>query len=704
MKHVQMISLWIVLLVGLSVELISQNSKEDSLSAVWQNAEKSDSIRMEALGKLIFIYIHTNPDTSIQLGKEMLATGRRKKDSRTMVRALYRLGLAYQKKDMLDSAKKYFKKSMQVSLGLVDCTFLSTAYDAYAGLLIFQGKYDSAIYFNKQAAAIDKALNDLQSLSDSYNNIGVAYHYKGDVRGAIKYYTKSMKLEEALGREEGVATSKLNIGILYNRIGDLEKASELLAEASDYYQNRDTLDYKAIAALKAVASTESDRGNYDVALHLFSRVLSRFQYLDQKKDIASSLMNRGEVYKRMERFAEAINDFEKAVQINEERGSTASAMTLSNLAEAYYRVGRISDAIVTDKLVVERLEGSESMEGVLTLKVTYRTLYKAYKAQGQPAKALQMLEKHIAHRDSIANEESRRAMMQQELNYKYEKEALADSLKLVAQNEAQLATQKLNYEKQQNRTIFGGGLILLGLLFGGGLYRNNQRKKAQQLKAEQAMLELEGARSEMKALRSQMNPHFIFNALRSIQAYIIKEKPEQANDYLLTFSKLMRNVLESSQHDAVPIMEDMETLSLYMDLESIRLKHSFSYKIIFDPTVDPESDCVPPLILQPFVENAIWHGVRPLNRSGQIRINLRKENEILHCSVEDDGIGLEASKNSGLMDSLKKESLGLKITEQRLQVIQRRLHVPCTYHIEEVANEEGEILGTRVELQIPAMA
>ena len=209
---------------------------------------------------------------------------------------------------------------------------------------------------------------------------------------------------------------------------------------------------------------------------------------------------------------------------------------------------------------------------------------------------------------------------------------------------------------------------------------------------------------EMKALRSQMNPHFVFNALQSIQTFLISNKSEDANHFLLKFSKLMRAVLENSLHSEVPLKDDMQALELYMQLESIRLKDPFTYSIIIDDDVDPDTDALPPLILQPFVENAIWHGLQYKKGPGHISIHISKENNVLKAIVEDNGIGRSMHSRVSRPNLLKKESLGMKLTEERLKVLNSVKKTSARFKIIDLFTTENVPSGTKVELSLPLVA
>jgi len=212
-------------------------------------------------------------------------------------------------------------------------------------------------------------------------------------------------------------------------------------------------------------------------------------------------------------------------------------------------------------------------------------------------------------------------------------------------------------------------------------------------------LVLKLAELELKSFRSQMNPHFIFNSLQSIQNFINQNKSEDANDYLIKFSRLMRMILENSTHDTVPLIDDLKALELYIQLESLRLSFPITYEIVVDNAIDQEILCVPPLLIQPFVENAIWHGIFPKKAPGLIFIIFSIKKNMLHCSIEDNGIGRQSARSEH--NVLKKRSLGIKITRDRLALQSVRLGTEWNVQFLDLFDDQNNPSGTRVELLIP---
>lgn len=209
------------------------------------------------------------------------------------------------------------------------------------------------------------------------------------------------------------------------------------------------------------------------------------------------------------------------------------------------------------------------------------------------------------------------------------------------------------------------------------------------------------AQLEMKALRAQMNPHFIFNSLNSIQTFMMKNETEQALSYLSRFARLIRNVLDNSQLNNISITRETGMLENYMELEKLRLADQFDYRIIIDPALDSDFVEIPAMVIQPFVENAIWHGLLHKTGRGLLTIEfIRKENKI-HCIIEDNGIGREAATTLKQQSHPSHISRGLQITKDRLQLYNSRFNMDASFDIEDLYDENGQARGTRVNLWFP---
>ncbi len=242
-------------------------------------------------------------------------------------------------------------------------------------------------------------------------------------------------------------------------------------------------------------------------------------------------------------------------------------------------------------------------------------------------------------------------------------------------------------------------LPLVGLLFITSVILFSRKrislireKEKQKTAVNKAMAEL-----ETKMLRSQMNPHFIFNSLNSIQKYIWENKEEDAAEYLARFAKLMRAILENSSKETILLKEEIEVMKLYVDLEHRRSNGGFDYAIKTDANLFEKNVLIPPLIMQPFIENAIWHGLNRKNAKGHLSIHVFEKNKNLVCIIDDDGVGRHQKKE---MLSPEKKSLGINITQQRMEKLIETTGQHATISIID-KTENGEATGTEVTITLP---
>ena len=230
-------------------------------------------------------------------------------------------------------------------------------------------------------------------------------------------------------------------------------------------------------------------------------------------------------------------------------------------------------------------------------------------------------------------------------------------------------------------------------------WRIAQVRKEERIKSE---YERKLADVEMTALRAQMNPHFIFNSLNSIDYYIISNEQEKASDYLNRFSRLIRLILQNSKSSIVPLKDDLEALRLYIEMESMRFDNLFDYEVKMESGIQPEKIVVPPMLFQPYVENAIWHGLmQKKGERGKLDLTIRRSNGHLVCLIEDNGIGRDAAKQLKSKSATRRKSYGMKITSDRLAMLNKLAGANASVSIFDLKNGEGKAAGTRVELVIP---
>jgi len=287
------------------------------------------------------------------------------------------------------------------------------------------------------------------------------------------------------------------------------------------------------------------------------------------------------------------------------------------------------------------------------------------------------------------------------------------SIKLQAgQQESEIKKFRINELDQQvttqhrTRNFLGAGMMLM-ILSGVSLlwYNKKLRLKNKDLEDKNEIIKEVTHKiqaTEITALRAQMNPHFIFNCLNSIQLYTAQNNTEKATDYLNKFSRLIRLVLENSRSDKVSLENELETLRLYIEMEAMRFRGKVSFQINTAQNVDKDYIQIPPLLLQPFVENAIWHGLMHKEEGGTIRIEVTQPNDhLLRFDITDDGVGREKATEFKSKSATQNKSFGMKVTAERIELINQLYHTSTQVQIIDLKNKQGEATGTKVVVEIP---
>ena len=219
---------------------------------------------------------------------------------------------------------------------------------------------------------------------------------------------------------------------------------------------------------------------------------------------------------------------------------------------------------------------------------------------------------------------------------------------------------------------------------------------------EKTMLHKQLSDIKMKALRSQMNPHFLFNVMNSIQHYILKNDNTNAQDYLAKFAHLMRRVLENSKAETITLENEIETLKLYLLLEQLRSPGKFTYSIEVESSISTLSTLIIPMLIQPFIENAIIHGImHKKGNDGKIILAIKKSNDRLVCVIEDNGIGRKSSNKIKAAESIAHKSFGMNVTEERISLLNTLYGKIASVAIQDQTDDALNPIGTRVTLTIP---
>ncbi len=545
------------------------------------------------------------------------------------------------------------------------------------------GDYSQAIVYQQQALEIFEQLLDSSAIGITYNNLGINYHNLGRYSKAIEQYENSKNLAELLANKYGICNSLNNIGIIYHDWNKYELALEYYLNALSIAEEIDDDGYIGIS-LQNVGVAYFKLGDYDKSLEFLDRSLEVSHKIGDNKGIYNTLINKGEVFIQLNEIEKAIKNFKDALQNGNESGNKVNiALATLKLGEAYLVSKNYNKA---EPLLKEALKLSRETGETKYLKNTYKALSDCYLQINDFKNAYSNYVDYTAIRDTIFNRDSRREISEMQTLYELDKK------------ENEIEIQNLKIDKQQAQfyyTISGIALLLIlaVLLFN----RYKLKQKHYRIELEKKNIDI-----EQRLLRTQMNPHFIFNSLNSINSFITDNNSDSAQSFLSKFARLMRYILENSRKTFVPVEDEVNTLQLNMELEQLRFDNKFDFEIKVDENIDPEFTFIPPMLIQPFIENAILHGLANKPSDGKICVELQKNGELMHCIIEDNGIGrqkaMELKEKSA---KSKRQSLGMQVTKERLDILNEKTTEEVTFKIIDKTDSSGNPEGTRVELRIP---
>ena len=301
------------------------------------------------------------------------------------------------------------------------------------------------------------------------------------------------------------------------------------------------------------------------------------------------------------------------------------------------------------------------------------------------------------------------------MQYEFDKQQAQEKFeteKRITQFKADQKIKDLTIEKEQNKNKIAYGTLGAIVIIGGiSFFALRQKRRADKISSMQQASESEKKKlelemrwfdSELKALRSQMNPHFIFNCMASIQSFMTQNDPASAAKFLSKFARLIRTTLENSMQTFTLLEAELKMLEDYMELEKLRFGNKFIFSIEVDENIDPEITEVPSMLIQPYLENAIIHGIGALkDKQGQLYISLKKENNILQCAITDNGVGRKKAQEIKKQNEISHKSLGMSILQERLELINAKGNINVQSNIIDLQDEQGNPSGTCVELRIP---
>ncbi len=564
--------------------------------------------------------------------------------------------------------------------------YRSVVLNNQAILCMSAARIDSALLLTRQSLAIREQLGDKRGVGESLNNLGTIYNRKGDMLQAIRCLLRGLEIQESIGDSIYMTSTLLNLAVLFNDLDDTARAS-VFAQRGLVMQSALNDTSGMAFMLNLTGSLEARKGHYDTALKKLLQGLLLRQQIADKLGQAYSQLELGKLFQAMGMRDSAMVRHQAALVLMNESGDQEGKM----VAGKYYA----NMLLMHEQIPAARAVAGEAL--MLARSLGYpgdimqisRILYEAARKSGNTGEALTMLELYEAMRDSTRSDRVKLEVARAELRLDYEKKAAADSMTAIL-DKRELADAMEKQKTQRNYAILAGIIAVAVSIAAFSRYKLTGV-------VEKGRLLQQISEMKMERLRSQMNPHFIFNALNAINRYIIRSDKETASDYLVKFSKLMRLVLENSRSNTVTLASELEAVKLYVEMEQLRFDHKFSYNVEVAPGVESGSMHIPPLIFQPYIENAIWHGLMPKGSPGNVVLRVKRQGEYLLCTIEDDGIGREKATAMRSSTLGHKRSWGMQITSERLNFQNGEA---SGIHIIDLHDAEGQPAGTRVDITI----
>jgi LytS/YehU family sensor histidine kinase len=548
--------------------------------------------------------------------------------------------------------------------------------------------FDKSIDKYKKALVISRKTKDTISEVKILNAIGSVYRRQDDVRNALNYHQEA--LEKAINIKNPKIDIKESISNAQNSIGNIylslkqyklalnEFKKSIVIQISLNHQLGLAINYKNIGnAYEELGNIDAALKNYHLSLNYNNQINSKIGKIICGYSIANVLI-------KDKKYTQALTTVDTVLQLAiKEKDKYYLSNTYNTLGLAQLNLNKLQAAKenletalnIATKFNIHTIivKANENLSFLYAKKENYQKAYFYFKkAKDEDAKTLN--ERNLAYVN--------------ELITKYDKQRSENQIKDLAKKN-QIAQLQIT----KNRTLwiiaFSVFMLIAVVVF--------SIDKQKGLKNEKKVLSL-----KQDALRSQMNPHFMFNALNSIKLYIIKNNQKKATSYLNKFSKFMRKILEASDLQETSLKEEIETMKLYLSLENIRFSNEISFNVKTDSSLNLETIKIPPLVLQPFLENSIWHGLSSSKKRKKITIFIQKiSSEYVLINIEDNGIGRKASTKIKAKKHINRKSIGISLTKDRLTNFVKNKKNNYSVFYKDLEDKNRNSLGTKVIIKLP---
>jgi sensor histidine kinase YesM len=575
-----------------------------------------------------------------------------------------------------------------------------------------------------QEAIETRTIAGLSEDPSLYIRMGYAYDRIPDHEKALSHYRLAYNLAEKAGSDRDIVMAALALGWHHYRLREMNTSLRWFKQALEQAMASD--DRQGMS--EAYFGLSVDYAIMESWENMQRNLKSFLEMADEKSNtrwIADAYRLLGEYHRNRKEFQEAINSYEKSFEIaSSTRDSSMMGVAINHMAWAYYEKGDLDRSLEIyqknfdyvlpqgKQQTLANIYGNigniyrdqdrypEALENYQTsaeiaresgdifhLSWVYKDISMLYARMGDYKSAYESYQIHSAYSDSLMSQSYQQRLFNTRMQYEAVKKAQDMEL--------------LELRLERNRLLIYGLVAGIGLLIilSTLLILRAKYKAAQRIEAMgRKILELTQAN-----LRQQMNPHFIFNTLNSIQYYVFQNDKMASNNYMTKFALLIRKTLENSRHTAIPIKEELDALKLYLELEALRFKEKFQWNIEVDEEIDTLSYKIPTMLIQPYVENAITHGLMNKEGKGHLTVTLEQKKDVILCTIEDDGIGRKKAKELQQEKNNNHVSLGTSITENRLRLVNEVYGQTMKVKYTDLEDEQGNASGTRVRINIPVI-
>lgn len=548
--------------------------------------------------------------------------------------------------------------------------------------------YEKALETHQKAYQLAELVNNIELEVNSLNMIGVVYRRMDAIKPALDFHKKALDIANKV--EKPSQTLKASIAVSQNSMGNIYLTLKQYDLAIKEFEKSLIIEKQLNNRLglainyQNLGYADEAKGELELALKNYKRSLDYNNQIDSEVGRVICYNSIGQVYIKQKKYTDAKiiieEGLKKAIKLNDQ---FYIASAYINLGWTQMEMNSLKEAEQNLKKGLTTAENYNLKSAIVEASIKLSELYNK---TGDYKAAMTYYKNAIELEKTIFNE--RNMQYVSDIIIKYENEAKNKEIQALS-SENEIVKSKL----ERNQKIFW--FTLLGLLIIAGLVLAFNRN--QQLKQEKQILTL-----EQDMLRSQMNPHFIFNSLNSIKLYIINNEKENAVYYLNKFSKLIRKILIASTEKEMTLEDELDTMKLYMNIENIRFSNEIDFQVEVDPSINTSNIRVPSLILQPFLENALWHGLSSKEDNKEILLKVTKPSEdFVTIIITDNGVGRKESSRINSNKILKRKSVGIAITKARLANFSKGYTSDYKIEIEDLYDSNGVASGTKVIVNIP---